>query len=335
MGSLSEWENVEILPPAPKLEYIRRPEFGLDLTFPERQAELLKLVALGEHSLLLAGPSGSGKSTMAKALHTLLSAPTSLDIQVIHKNNKEFEEKLSWRPLVHPHHSISPLGLIGGGIPPFKGEITRAHKGMLILDELLEFHSKAQETLREPMEDFKIRLRRGRYVEDHPAEALVVATTNLCPCGDWLPQTPVRCGRSLKRCQSYLERLSGPLVDRFQLIYFTKRQEKGEGQSGADVLVAIEAIRQWRQERVEAGDSRFAKPSGRWSWEELVKDISAFYMKELFPKELASRRRDLATLRVARTYADFEKMIEIKAHHVEKALKSTFIPFESLKRLGG
>ncbi|UOF01762.1 ATP-binding protein [Bdellovibrio reynosensis] len=311
-----------------------RPQFGLDLNFPERQAEMLKLVALGEHSLLLAGPAGSGKSTFAKTLQSLLAAPSQDDIQEIIRNNKtKKDEVINWRPLIQPHHSTSPLGLIGGGIPPFKGEISRAHKGILVLDELLEFHPRAQEALREPMEESRIRIRRGRYYEDHPAENLVIATTNLCPCGDWTPQAKVVCGRSLKKCQSYMERLSGPLVDRFQVIFFTKKREDGQAQSGMDILAAIETARNFRK-GLAGKDPRFVKPSGRWTWDELIRDLPSFYLQELFPKELASRRRDLATLRVARTFADLEACEKMLPAHVEKALKITFLPFESLKRLG-
>lgn len=322
--------------PGERLEYpVVRPRFGLDLQFPERQAEILRLAALGEHSLLLAGPAGSGKSTLAKALLSLLQEPSRDEIAEIIRNNKgSGGGPLTWRPMVHPHHSTSPLGLIGGGVPPFKGDMTRSHKGMLVLDELLEFHPKAQEALREPMEEFCIRLRRGRFVEEHPAETLVVSTTNLCPCGDWTPQSRVVCGRSLRKCQSYMERLSGPLVDRFQILYFTKKRESGPGVSGAEILQQLEESREFRRTLAQ-GDSRFLKVSGRWQWDELVHDLPSFYLRELFPKELASRRRDVATLRVARTLADLEKVEKMQPHHVEKALKVTFMPFEILKRLGG
>lgn len=332
---LQDLRSPEILPSTPREYKTQRPDFGLNLQFPERQAEILKLSALGEHSLLLAGPAGSGKSTIAKTLHSLLQQPSQADLHEIVRNNKEFgSEILSWRPLVHPHHSTTPLGLIGGGAPPFKGEITRAHKGILVLDELLEFQTRAQEALREPMEEFRIRIRRGRFVEDHPAETLVIATTNLCPCGDWVPQSKVICGRSLKKCQSYMERLSGPLVDRFQIIFFTQKRESGAVVSGDDILKELEGVRLFRKEMSEV-DPRFSKVSSRWSWEDLTRDLPSFYLNELFPRELASRRRDLATLRVARTYADLENREKMGPHHVEKALKITFLPFEALKRLGG
>lgn len=131
-----------------------------------------------------------------------------------------------------------------------------------------------------------------------------------------------------------MERLSGPLVDRFQIIFFTQKRESSTVVSGDDILKELEDVRLFRKE-MSVVDPRFSKVSARWSWEELTRDLPSFYMNELFPRELASRRRDLATLRVARTYADMERCEKMGPHHVEKALKITFLPFEALKRLGG
>lgn len=334
LAVLQDVKSPQIIAASSREYNIQRPTFGLDMQFPQRQAELLKLIALGEHSLLLAGPAGSGKSTIAKTLLSLLKEPNNEELHEIVRNNKEFgNEFLNWRPLVQPHHSTTPLGLIGGGAPPYKGEISRAHKGILVLDELLEFHPRAQEALREPMEESRIRIRRGRFVETYPAETLVISTTNLCPCGDWVPQAKVICGRSLKKCQSYMERLSGPLVDRFQIIFFTQKRELGTTVNGQDILNDLESVRRFRN-MMSINDSRFTKVAGRWTWDELIRDLPSFYLNELFPRELASRRRDLATLRVARTYADLEQMEKMEPRHVEQALKITFLPFEALKRLG-
>lgn len=323
----------EFIPAVAKKFAIARPELGLDFYFPPRQAEILKLVALGEHSILLAGPSGSGKSTIAKTLLSLLQSPTSEQMSLIVRNQREFKDEVpTWRPLVHPHHSTSPLGLIGGGAPPFKGEIARAHQGVLILDELLEFHPRAQEALREPMEEFRIRIRRGRYIDEQEADAIVVATTNLCPCGDWVPQARVMCGRSLKKCQSYVERLSGPLVDRFQIAFFTKKREEGDKVLGSEILQDLEAVRAFREE-VAISDPRFRNVAGKWTWEELIADLPHFYLEQLFPKELSSRRRELSTLRVARSIADLQRNVKLLPGHIEEALKFTYSPFEALKRL--
>jgi len=313
---------------------IARPAVGLDLLFPERQAKFLKLMALGEHPALLAGPSGSGKSTMAKTLASLLACPSQDDMHEIMKLNKAANKAPPcWRPVVQPHHSTSPLGLIGGGVPLSIGEIGRAHKGVLILDELLEFHPRGQEALREPMEEFVIRLRRGRHFDEHPAEALVIATTNLCPCGDWVPKSKVFCARSARKCQSYTERLSGPLVDRFHLLFFTQKKETGQAVLGADILKSLEEARAFR-EQLSMKDPRFLKLASRWSLDELYADLPSFFKEQLFPQEMSSRRRELATLRVARTLADLAHSEELRPEHVEEALLWTYQSFEALKRLG-
>jgi magnesium chelatase family protein len=313
---------------------IERPQLESNFQFSVSHARVLKLVALGEHSLLLAGPSGAGKTTIAKTILSLLQEPSQEDMFEIINNNKSKDKSLcSWRPLVHPHHSTSPLGLIGGGVPPFKGDISRAHKGVLLLDELLEFNPRAQEALREPMEEFCIRIRRGRFVEEHPAETLVIATTNLCPCGDWLPNSKVVCGRTVRKCQSYLERLSGPLVDRFQILFFTQKLPHEQSTTAEQILSEIERVRKFRLD-MAAQDSRFHQVCSRWSWEELTRDLPTFYMQDLFPKELSSRRRSLATLRVARTLADLEMLKKMQPYHIEQALKVSYLPFEKLKRLG-
>lgn len=334
LHTLNDIQEPSYISATPREYEVERPQTGLDLDFPERQAEILSLIALGEHSLLLAGPAGSGKSTIARTLSALLRAPTQDEMHVIARNNRDAKEApLRWRPVVHPHHSTSPQGLIGGGVPPFKGEVTRAHKGILILDELLEFQPRAQEALREPMEESCVRIRRGRFVEEYPAETLVIATTNLCPCGDWVPGTRVLCGRSLRKCQSYAERLSGPLVDRFQIAFFTHKKEGGKKMKGHEILQQIEEARKFRK-RLAEKDLRFKKVSGFWRFEELTADLPSFYMQELFPKELASRRRELATLRVARSIADLEGSEQLQPQHIERALKLSYLPFESLKRLG-
>ncbi len=334
MHTLRDVQEPTYISALPREYEVERPQLGMNLDFPERQADLLSLIALGEHSLLLAGPAGSGKSTIAKTLSSLLRAPTQDEMHVIARNNRDSKEaQLRWRPVVHPHHSTSPLGLIGGGVPPFKGEVTRAHKGVLILDELLEFHPRAQESLREPMEESCVRIRRGRFMEEYPAETLVMATTNLCPCGDWVPGARVVCGRSLKKCQSYSERLSGPLVDRFQVTFFTQKKEGGKKMRGSDILQKIEETRSFRKQLAEK-DLRFKKVAGFWRFEELTADLPSFYMRELFPQELSSRRRELATLRVARTIADLDGSEKLQPQHIESALKLSYHPFESLKRLG-
>lgn len=315
---------------------VQRPSEGLDLFFHEAHAKVLALAALGGHSLLLAGPSGSGKSTMAKALGSLLAAPIAEEILEIQRMNKvrggTSADDLCpglWRPVIQPHHSSTALALIGGGVPPKPGEISRAHRGLLILDELLEFPVKVQETLREPMEEGSLRLSRGTQVVRYPAQAQVIATTNLCPCGEFTPGCRTSCRFSLLKCRSYSQRLSGPLVDRFEILFFTEKAVRSETASvaGRDLLVRVEAAREWLQR-----EGRHHTPSARRALPEIEAEVEGFYFNHLMNKDLGSHRRYQATLRVARTLADLELAATIEGPHVEEALKLTWLPFERLRR---
>ena len=308
---------------------INRPKDGLSLSFPESHAEILAAVALGGHSLLLAGPSGSGKTTLVKALSSFLAEPLPEEILEMKKMNKDLtHENSMWRPIIHPHHSSSPLAMVGGGVPLKPGEISRAHRGLLILDELLEFHPKVQEALREPMEEGSLRLSRSNRAIRYPAMAQVVATTNLCPCGDFTPGCRVRCRFSLLKCRSYSHRLSGPMVDRFEVLHFTERARARElGKvTGEQILQKVEVARAWVSStgRATTLNSRRLLPS-------MIADIGSAYYDDMLNRDMGSHRRHQATVRVARTLADLDCNEKIEDRHMEKALLWTWKPFEKMK----
>ncbi|HEY8269576.1 MAG TPA: ATP-binding protein [Pseudobdellovibrionaceae bacterium] len=317
--------------PEMKTLVIERPQEGLEFRFSETHVEILSLAALGGHSLLLAGPSGSGKTTIAKTLGSLMSEPRPeeiLEIKKIHKGLAEGESL--WRPLINPHHSITPLALIGGGVPPQPGEISRAHRGLLVLDELLEFHPKVQESLREPMEEGALRLSRGTKAIKYPAMAQVVATTNLCPCGDFTPGCRAQCRFSLHKCKSYAQKLSGPLVDRFEILFFTtKRQRSAEETaiSGWDLLEKLEKRREWLRKLGRGSVTNARRPIS-----EIENEVDSFFLKHMMNKNFGSERRYQATLRVARTLADLEMSEYVQGPHIERALHMSWMPFEKLKR---
>ncbi|WP_413291139.1 ATP-binding protein [Bdellovibrio sp. HCB337] len=309
---------------------VQRPQEGLSLKFSEEHAQILSLAALGGHSLLLAGPSGSGKSTIAKTLASLMAEPRPeeiLEIKKIHKDLHEGDDL--WRPVINPHHSSTPLALIGGGVPPRPGEISRAHRGLLILDELLEFDGKVQEGLREPMEEGALRLSRGSRAVRFPAMAQVISTTNLCPCGDFTPGCRPQCRFSITRCKSYSQKLSGPLVDRFEILFFTEKRKRGEENlvTGHEILEDLETSRAWLREQGRGDVLNSRRPV-----EELEAEVDSFYFKHLMNKDLGSQRRYQATLRVARTLADLDKVEIVQGRHIDEALRITWVPFERLKR---
>lgn len=316
--------------PNMKESVVQRPTEGLFLSFSEQHADIISLVALGGHSMLLAGPSGSGKTTMVKAIPSYLSVPRPEEILEIKKINKEFiDEGGFWRPVISPHHSSSSLAIVGGGVPPMPGEVSRAHRGVLIMDELLEFPSRVQEALREPMEEGALRLSRGNQSVRYPAQAQVLATTNLCPCGDFTPGCRASCRFSLLKCKSYSYRLSGPLVDRFEVLHFTEKKKSTEmiKVSGREILARLEKSWEWLK-----ATGRSSILNSRRPLREIEGEVERFYFEHLMNKDMGSHRRHQATLRVGRTLADLECSPVIQEHHLEQALNWTWRPFERLRR---
>ena len=307
---VEDWESSLEKPPLPSTSFSRE------------AALILKLCAAGEHHLLLCGEAGSGKTTLAEHIYPLLSPP-----------KKQFWEEgrqmhhishLSWRPYINPHHTTTPLSMIGGGCPLFPGEISHAHGGQLVMDEYLEFHPKVQEALREPLEKGKIRLVRRGLNAEFPAHFLLTATTNLCPCGDYVPGQPVKCSYSLKRCQSHLDRLSGPMLDRFDLLAFSSGWK---GKKEISMKVILESTQQAQD---FCKNTRMQKiPNGRLEGRELEAMISS-EVERILPRT-TSHRRKRALLRVARTFADLKQDREIKGSHIEEVYALSVKNFYFLK----
>lgn len=298
-----------------------------EMLFTNEVAEVLAVLATGEHHAMLAGPAGSGKSTMAEALYLLLKSPNENQFRFSQQIHRIMGQTLHWRPYVCPHHTTTPIAMIGGGAPIFPGEITRAHGGLLVMDEFLEFHPKVQEALREPIEKGEIHISRRGYRQTLPAGFLLVATTNLCPCGDYVPGVYKNCRFSLRKCRSHMERLSGPILDRFDVAYFTygKREER---------TVSIQSI---KEKVIQAQE--FAKTKRNQSClnrelkaNQVEKDLDRFVFENLMPTSTNSLRRRLALLKVARSIADIDQSSTIEPEHIERAAHLSLYPFEKLRR---
>ncbi|MCS6838906.1 MAG: ATP-binding protein [Bdellovibrionaceae bacterium] len=323
---LSQLNQANLKPAHPLQIHWTPPSHSLQWQLNDHWAKKLGVVALGQHSLLIAGASGAGKTTAAHIIHALLPIPSPQEEEAlkdfvlkrwIHQK-KGCEENLTeplkaWRPLVNPHHTIPLHSLIGGGTMAHGGELARAHLGLLLLDEFFEFSSETQEALREPLESNMVRITRGILEKHYPFQAQVVATTNLCPCGDWVPgQGPGRfCRYSLKKCRSYASRVTTPLLDRFEIIYFAKsRLNRNPTISVKELRHKIDRIR------------LTPKPS-------LVK-ISDYMNHDPLFQEL-SQRRKTATLRVAQSIAWWSQAQEVELGHVQEAMEDTVISFQKLK----
>lgn len=296
---------------SPWREELKRPQLP-ETKFSPLAAQLLKLSAAGEHNLLLCGEAGSGKTTLADNLHYLLSSPsrdTWEDIKKMWQNSP-----INWRPSLKPHHTTTPLSIIGGGSPLFPGEISKAHGGQLIMDEYLEFHPKVQEALREPVEKGEIRLVRRGVSATFPAQFLLTATTNLCPCGNYVPGKMTSCSYSLRRCQSHLERLSGPMLDRFDLLAFSKEWKGDRKLALKDI---IQEVKEAVEFRIKTRNQKI--PNSRLELQQLENMINPAVLRVL--PETSSHRRKRALLRVSRTLADLKKDERVSELHIEQAFR--------------
>ncbi len=300
-----------------------------DLHFPLEALELLKVLATGEHHCLLAGAMGSGKTTLAEALWPLLRPPGPV-IQ-----GELSALGLDWRPLASPHHSTTPLALIGGGSPIFPGVIAQAHQGLLILDEFLEFHPRIQEALREPLETGQICISRRGESQSFPSRFMLLATTNLCPCGQLTPGQNLACSYSLQRCRSYFQRLSGPILDRFDILAFSShwlRAPKHGENSHLPLSHILEELDLARQIQDQRGQQE--RPNSRLELSELRELTDPLTYSELLPEVGGlSQRRLRALLRVARSGADLDQSPLILGPHIEKALPWTLHNFTQLRQL--
>ncbi len=282
------------------------------------------LVSLGEqggvvHNVLMIGPPGTGKTLLAKRLPTILPPLTpgeSLETTRIYSAMGRLEPGqplMAVRPFCTPHHSISDAGLVGGGNPPQPGQISMAHKGVLFLDEMPEFNRKTLEVLRQPLEEGKVTISRAMNSSTFPADFILVAAMNPCPCG--YRSDPRRaCSCTPPQVEKYLSKISGPLLDRIDLhvevpaVPFTQLAEMPPGAPSADFRAQVLEARARQSKRF---GHKGPLVNGRMTPRQLRKlctlkpeamSILKAAMEEL---GLSARAHD-KVLRVARTIADLE-----------------------------